>query len=100
MDAQENTQANKSSWWWYVLLGLIVFIVIILIVDKKNRTSTLGDRQNQVIEHLRSQYADSKQASPEDQAKVMAEIKKSSSPSKVTPEQQNQIIEQIRAGNN
>ncbi len=92
---------QKSSWWWYVLLGLIVFIVIILIIDKKNRVGdTVSDRQNRVIEALRSEYSNSKQVPSEEQAKVMTEIRKDTGTPKATSEEQNQILNQIRGGVN
>lgn len=100
MDSHMNSEVNKSSWWWYLLLGLIVFIVILLIVDKNKRKDTLSDKQNQVIEALRAEYAGSIEASPEDQAKVLTEIRKDTGGSKVTPQEQNQILDQIRGGVN
>ena len=92
---------QKSSWWWYVLLGLIVFIVIILIIDKNKRgTDTLSERQNRVIESLRAQYSGSTQVSPEDQQKVLTEVRKDTGASKMSPEQQDQVLNQIRGGAN
>ncbi len=91
-----DAQAHKSSWWWYVLLGLIVFIVIILIIDKKNRGQSVSERQNMIIEDLRARYEGSMQATPEEQNRILTEVRSSSSSNPASSYDQDMIIQSIR----
>ncbi len=91
--------AQKVNWWFYIILFVIVAIVIVLIVDKRRQTTSgiPQSKYDKVIAELRKQSGDSTVVSPEEQARVMAELRSDSQAKSVSAEDQAKVLNELRA---
>jgi hypothetical protein len=89
---------QKVNWWFYVILFVIVAILIVLIVDKKgDRSGGISrSKYDRVISELRKESGDNTVVSPEEQERVMNELRSGSQAKPVSPQQQAEIINELR----